>query len=67
MQSFLPILFKTAYGSFESAMYVRNTTGNPANVTITFRDALRAVNCIVKETLPAFASKGYWLTNVCKP
>jgi hypothetical protein len=48
-------------------MYVRNTTGNPANVTITFRDALRAVNCIVKETLPAFASKGYWLTNVCKP
>ncbi len=66
-QAYLPMLFKTAFGNYQSAMYVQNVSGTPANVVITFNDAAGVASCVVQETLPAYASKGYWLPNVCKP
>jgi hypothetical protein len=66
-QAYLPMLFKTAFGNYESAMYVQNVSASPADVSIVFRDASGVVSCIVNETLPAFATKGYWLPSVCTP
>jgi hypothetical protein len=66
-QAFLPMLFKTAFGNYESAMYVQNVSASPADISIIFRDASGVVGCTVTETLPAYATKGYWLPNVCKP
>lgn len=66
-QAFLPMLFKTAFGNYESAMYVQNVSASPANIVISFNNAAGVTGCVVQETLPAFASKGYWLPNVCKP
>ncbi len=66
-QAFLPMLFKTAFGNYESAMYVQNVSGSPADISIIFRDASGAVSCTVNETLPAFATKVYWLPSVCTP
>jgi hypothetical protein len=66
-QAFLPMLFKTAFGNYESAMYVQNVSDSPADISIIFRDASGVVSCTVNETLPAFATKGYWLPSVCTP
>jgi hypothetical protein len=67
LKSYLPMLFKKAYGSYESALYVQNVDATPAAVSIKFYDLSGNVSCVVNETLPAFASKGYWLPGLCMP
>lgn len=66
-QVYLPMLFRTAFGNHESAMYIQNVSNAPANIVISFNDANGLTGCVVQETLPAYASKGYWLPNVCNP
>ena len=67
LKSYLPMLFKKAYGSYESALYVQNVDATPATISIKFYDLTGNVSCVVNETLPAFASKGYWLPGLCMP
>jgi hypothetical protein len=67
LKAYLPMLFKKAYGSYESALYVQNVNATPAAVSIKFYDLSGNVSCVVNETLPAFASRGYWLPGLCMP
>lgn len=66
-QVYLPMLFKTAFGTYQSAIYIQNVSNAPANIVVSFNDAAGVTGCVVQETLPAYASAGYWLPNVCKP
>jgi hypothetical protein len=66
-KAYLPMLFKKAYGSYESALYVQNVDATPAAISIKFYDLAGNVSCVVNETLNGFASKGYWLPGLCMP
>ena len=64
LASYLPMLFKNAYGgSYDAAFYVQNVdTTNTANLTIKYYDSAGALTCTVTgETVAPLASKGYWL------
>ena len=64
LTSYLPMLFKNAYGgSYDSAFYVQNVDpANTANLTIKYYDNVGALTCTIPgETVAPLASKGYWL------
>ena len=64
LASYLPMLFKNAYGgSYDAAFYVQNVdTTNTANLTIKYYDSAGALTCTVTgEMVAPLASKGYWL------
>ncbi len=63
LTSYIPMLFKNAYGgSYDSAFYVQNlNTINTANITIKYYDGAGTLNCTVNDTVSPLASKGYWL------
>ena len=64
LTSYLPMLFKNAYGgSYDSAFYVQNVDpANTATLTIKYYDSTGALTCTVTgDTVAPFASKGYWL------
>jgi len=58
----VPMLFKTAFGSYDSALYVQNVhESNTANVMIKYYDSNGVLNCTKTDTIAALSSKGYWL------
>ena len=63
LTSYLPMLFKNAYGgSYDSAFYVQNVDpANTATLTIKYYDSAGALTCTASDTVAPFASKGYWL------
>jgi hypothetical protein len=67
--SFLPMLFKGAYGgSYNSAFYVQNTAQDNATVTLKFYDTNGGLSCVHKDTIPPFSTQGYWVPSVtCTP
>jgi hypothetical protein len=63
--SYIPMLFKNMWGSYNSAFYVQNVdTGNSANVTLRFYDVSGNLVCTRNTTIPPLASVGYWLPSV---
>ncbi len=61
--SFMPMLFKDAFGgSYDAAFYLQNThSSNTANLTIQFYDSAGTLSCTKSDSLAPLASKGYWL------
>jgi len=65
--SYIPMLFKGAYGgTYNAAFYLQNTAGGDAHVTIEYYDSNGNLNCTKTDTIKSLASKGYWLpTETC--
>ena len=62
LSSYVPMLFKGAFGSYDSAFYVQNVHDtNTANVTIQYYDSNGNLNCTKADTIAPLASKGYWV------
>ncbi len=63
LNSYVPMLFKDAFGgSYDSALYIQNThETNSANITIKYYDNTGSLNCTKADTIAPLASKGYWL------
>jgi uncharacterized protein YkwD len=62
--SYIPMLFKNAYGgSYDAALYIQNLDAlNTTNITIKYYDLAGALTCTVNgETVAPLSSKGYWL------
>jgi alpha-tubulin suppressor-like RCC1 family protein len=65
---YAPMLFKQAFGSYDSALYVQNVGGSAATVTLKFYNASGVLACSVPDTISMGASKGYWLPSIsCLP
>ncbi|PWH11942.1 MAG: peptidase S8 [Anaerolineae bacterium] len=64
--SYLPMLFKNAFGgTYNAAFYIQNVhASNTANVNIKYYDESGALSCTVTDTVAPLASKGYWLPSV---
>ena len=69
LNSYLPMLFKDAYGgSYDSAFYIQNTEASAAAVTTKFYDSTGALTCTRSDTLPAFSTLSLWLPSLsCVP
>ena len=69
LTSYLPMLFKAAFGgSYNSAFYVQNTEASAATVTIKYYDTTGALSCIRRDSIPALSTLGYWVPSVtCNP
>jgi len=67
--SYLPMLFKDAFGgSYDAAFYLRNTEASTANVTISFYDANGTLTCTREDTIQPRATLGFWTPDVtCYP
>jgi hypothetical protein len=62
LQSSLPMLFKGAWGSYNSAFYVQNVdAGVAAHITIHYIDGAGQEICNMADTVPPLASRGYWV------
>jgi uncharacterized delta-60 repeat protein len=60
--TYIPMLFKKAWGSYNSAFYLQNTHAtNTANVTIRFYDSAGNLSCTKMDRIAPLASKGYWV------
>ncbi|NWF64250.1 MAG: hypothetical protein HXY38_08090, partial [Chloroflexi bacterium] len=57
----VPMLFKQAFSTYDSALYVQNVSGVTANITINFYDTDGNLDCTKTDTIATLASKGYWL------
>jgi hypothetical protein len=57
------MLFKGAFGgSYNAAFYVQNVDpSHVAGVTIQYYNSLGQLNCTDYDSIPSFASKGYWV------
>src|SRR6185503_9638058 len=65
LSAYVPMLFKTAFGSYDSALYVQNVhASNTANIMIKYYDSNGVLNCTKTDTLASLSSKGYWLPAV---
>jgi len=69
LNSYLPMLFKSAFGgTYNAAFYVQNTEATSASVTLKFYDANGVLTCTRNDTIPALATLGYWVPSVtCNP
>jgi hypothetical protein len=67
LTSYVPMLFKNAYGSYNSALYVQNVdSSNTANITVKYYDSDGLLKCTRTDTISPLASKGYWMpTETC--
>lgn len=63
VNSYLPMLFKDAFGgSYDSAFYIQNTSSSTTTtVTIQYYNSSGTLNCTKTDTIDAYASKGYWV------
>jgi len=61
--SYIPMLFKGAYGgTYNAAFYLQNTNDtNAATVTIQYYSSNGNLDCTKTDTIQPLASKGYWL------
>jgi len=66
LTSYIPMLFKNAFGgSYNAAFYIQNIhASNTATITIKYYDSAGNLNCAVNDTISPLASKGYWLPSV---
>ena len=70
ISSYVPMLFKGAYGgTYNAAFYVQNIDPfNTATLTIQYYDSAGNLSCTKSDTLAALASKGYWVPGeTCLP
>jgi hypothetical protein len=69
LSSYLPMLFKEAFGgSYNSAFYVQNTEASAAAVTIKFYNSNGTLTCTRSDSIPALSTLGYWVPSVtCSP
>jgi hypothetical protein len=70
LNAYLPMLFKNAYayGSYQSAFYIQNTSASAANVEISFYDSAGVLSCVKSIDLAAGATEGFWMPTVsCEP
>ena len=67
--SYLPMLFKNMWGSYNSAFYIQNTDPlNTALVTVKLYDANGTLSCTLSDTIPALSTLGYWVPGLtCSP
>ena len=66
--SYIPMLFKSAFGgTYNAAFYVQNVGASLANITIKYYKTDGTLTCTVTDTVTALASKGYWLPSTCVP
>ena len=62
LTSYVPMLFKGAFGSYDSALYVQNVhASNTASITIKYYDSNGVLSCTKNDTIAPLASKGYWV------
>jgi hypothetical protein len=62
---YVPMLFKDAFGgSYDSALYIQNLGNASATLSVDFISDAGTVVHTVNDTLPANASKGYWLPGI---
>ncbi len=68
-RSYLPMLFKNAWGSYDAAFYVQNADDTEkANLTIQYIDSAGTATCTRQDSLLPLASKGYWVpAEACLP
>ncbi|MGE5377513.1 MAG: hypothetical protein ACM3XO_20840, partial [Bacteroidota bacterium] len=60
LSAYVPMLFRKAYGTYNSALYVQNVhASNLATVTIKYYDSEGILQCTKNDTIPALSSKGY--------
>ena len=65
LSAYVPMLFKNAYGSYDSALYVQNVhASNTANITLKYYDSNGVLNCTQTDIIAPLSSKGYWLPAV---
>jgi hypothetical protein len=65
LTAYVPMLFKSAWGSYESALYVQNVhASNTAQITIKYYDNNGVLNCTATDTIASLSSKGYWVGSV---
>jgi hypothetical protein len=66
---YVPMLFKNAWGSYNSAFYVQNVDpSHIASLTIKYYDSAGNLTCEAGDTVSALASKGYWIpSQSCLP
>ena len=62
--AWLPMFFKNGFGSYNTALYIQNVTGDSANLTIEYLNLDGTVACTDTDILGANASKGYWSLSV---
>ena len=68
--SYLPMLFKAAFGgSYNSAFYVQNTDPiSAALITVKLYDVNGTLDCTINDTIPALSTRGYWVPGLtCSP
>jgi hypothetical protein len=63
LSSYIPMLFKGAFGgTYNAAFYVQNVeAGTTANITIKYYDSNGVLQCTKADTVAPLASKGYWV------
>jgi hypothetical protein len=63
LSSYIPMLFRNAYGgSYDAALYVQNLNPNTtANITVKYYKTDGTLTCTDTDTVAPLASKGYWL------
>jgi hypothetical protein len=60
--SYVPMLFNNAWGSYNSAFYLQNTHPSlTATITLKYYDSSGALTCSKTDTIEPLASKGYWV------
>jgi CSLREA domain-containing protein len=64
LSAYVPMLFKNAYGSYNSALYVQNVdASNTAHVTIQYYDNTGLLQCTKADTITPLSSTGYWMSS----
>ena len=66
---YVPMLFKKAFGSYDSALYVQNVDAvETASITIKYYDSAGNLSCTRNDTISPLSSKGYWVpSETCLP
>jgi len=65
LNSYVPMLFKAAFGgTYNAAFYVQNTENSTATVTIGFYDSNGALNCVRTDSIPALSILAFWVPSV---
>jgi hypothetical protein len=68
LTSYLPMLFRGAFGgTYNAAFYVQNVGSSQAIVAIEYYDSAGDLTCSSVDTVAPLASKGYWLPSTCVP
>ena len=66
--SFLPMLFKDAFGgSYDSALYIQNLEATSANVVLKMYDGAGTLICTRNETVSGNSTVGVWLPSLTCP